>query len=73
MLPTSTQKRWGEVDERTIVKLQARQDARRPPSNLAQLRQVRTQDHRSFGKDASGPTIRISPSTGVVKLTPTAA
>jgi hypothetical protein len=30
------------------------EDARRPPSNLAQLRQVRTQDHRSFGKDASG-------------------
>ena len=34
----------------------------------SQLRQVRTQDHRSFGKDASGPTIRISPSTGVVNL-----
>jgi phosphoribosylanthranilate isomerase len=33
------------------------EDARRPPSKLAQLRQVRTQDHRSFGKDASGPTI----------------
>jgi hypothetical protein len=49
------------------------EDARRPPSNLSQLRQVRTQDHRSFGKDASGPTIRISPSTGVVKLNPTAA
>ena len=42
-------------------------------SKLAQLRQVRTQDHRSFGKDASGPTIRISLSTGVVKLDPTAA
>jgi hypothetical protein len=36
-------------------------------------RQVRTQDHRSFGEDASGPTIRISPSTGDVKLNPTAA
>ena len=45
----------------------------RPPSNLAQLRQVRTQDHRSFGKDANGPTIRSSPSTVVVKLNPTAA
>jgi hypothetical protein len=29
--------------------------------------------HRSFGKDASGPTTRIRPSTGVVKLNPTAA
>jgi hypothetical protein len=27
MLPTSTQKRWGEFDERTIVKLQARRAA----------------------------------------------
>jgi hypothetical protein len=27
MLPTSTQKRWGEVDERTIVELQARRAA----------------------------------------------
>ena len=37
------------------------------------LEEVRTQDHRSFGKDTSGPTIRISPSTGVVKLNPTEA
>ena len=28
------------------------EDASRPPSKLAQLRHVRTQDHRSFGKDA---------------------
>jgi len=34
----------------------SRTRADRPPT-LAQLRQVRTQDHRSFGKDASGPTI----------------
>src|ERR1700730_756489 len=56
----------GEI-ERSIPSARI-EDARRPPSNLSQLRQVRTQDHRSFGKDASGPTIRISPSTGVVNL-----
>jgi len=45
----------GEI-ERSIPSARI-EDARRPPSKLAQLRQVRTQDHRSFGKDASGPTI----------------
>ena len=56
----------GEI-ERSVPSARI-EDARRPPSNLSQLRQVRTQDHRSFGKEASGPTIRICPSKGVVNL-----
>jgi hypothetical protein len=45
----------------------SRTRADRPPTSRS-FGRFAQQDHRSFGKDASGPTIRISPSTGVVNL-----